>query len=73
MICPACNLLIPEDSRYCKECGNKLESTADDQEALSNQERRNFTVRPAPFIIRATLTRPSRSGMKPSSWYRSIR
>jgi RNA polymerase subunit RPABC4/transcription elongation factor Spt4 len=37
MICPECNLIIPEDSRYCKECGNKMEVSVEEQETLSNQ------------------------------------
>ncbi|MEE8319433.1 MAG: zinc-ribbon domain-containing protein, partial [bacterium] len=39
MICPECNLLIPEDSRFCKECGYKLEASVEEREALSNQEK----------------------------------
>jgi len=39
MICPECNLIIPEDSRYCKECGNKMEVSGEEQETLSNQEK----------------------------------
>jgi tetratricopeptide (TPR) repeat protein len=39
MICPECNLLIPEDSRFCKECGKKLEASVEEQEALTNQEK----------------------------------
>ncbi len=39
MICPECNLLIPEDSRFCKECGNKMEVTVEEKESLSSEEK----------------------------------